>query len=213
MQRLAGIFNVASSQSTSGRDGPPGRPSLPPRPAVAPYQTVPTGKLSLLQEDETRYYATAVIEKTDQRLKVATISWLKEPLQSWFARAENQVPGAIATTNATFTLSNMSDPTVGCMDDTWTATSGTPSGRSGHTAIWTGTEMIVWGGGTNNFVLFNSGGRYNPSTDSWTPTSTTNAPQGRYYHTAVWTGSEMVVWGGWDGGTYFDSGGRVQSRD
>ena len=46
-----------------------------------------------------------------------------------------------------------------------------------HTAVWTGTEMIVWGGGTNTTSL-NTGGRYNPSTDSWTATTTTNAAQG-----------------------------------
>ena len=51
--------------------------------------------------------------------------------------------------------------------------------------------MIVWGGiGTGDL---NTGGRYNPSTDSWAATSTTNAPDGRYYHTAVWTGSEIIV--------------------
>jgi len=42
----------------------------------------------------------------------------------------------------------------------------------------------------------NTGGRYNPGTDSWTTTSTTNAPTARADHTAVWTGSEMIVWGG-----------------
>jgi hypothetical protein len=45
----------------------------------------------------------------------------------------------------------------------------------------------------------NTGGRYNPGTDSWTPTSTTDAPLSREDHTAVWTGSQMIVWGGWDG--------------
>lgn len=37
--------------------------------------------------------------------------------------------------------------------DSWTAvrTNGAPSARSSHTAVWTGSEMIVWGGanGTN----------------------------------------------------------------
>ena len=64
-----------------------------------------------------------------------------------------------------------------------------------HTAVWTGSEMIVWGGVDVNGDL-NTGGRYNPSTDSWTATSTTNAPDARDSHTAVWTGSEMIVWGG-----------------
>src|SRR5678810_201050 len=55
--------------------------------------------------------------------------------------------------------------------------------------------------------IADTGGRYNPSTDSWTATSTTNAPEARVYHTAVWTGSQMIVWGG-DNGTYFNTGGR-----
>ena len=54
----------------------------------------------------------------------------------------------------------------------------------------------------------NTGGRYNPGTDSWTATSTTNAPSGRYDHTAVWTGSEMIVWGGIDDSGILNTGGR-----
>ena len=55
--------------------------------------------------------------------------------------------------------------------------------------------MIVWGGTTA--AAMNTGGRYNPSTDSWVATSTgANAPSARSGHTAVWTGSEMIVWGG-----------------
>jgi len=58
-----------------------------------------------------------------------------------------------------------------------------------------GSEMIVWGG--YNSSQLNTGGRYNPSTDSWTATSTTNVPSARQSHTAVWTGSEMIIWGGY----------------
>ena len=71
-----------------------------------------------------------------------------------------------------------------------------PTARAAHTAVWTGSEMIVWGGVNGGNFLFNTGGRYNPSTDSWRATSITNAPSARYLHTAVWTGSEMIVWGG-----------------
>jgi N-acetylneuraminic acid mutarotase len=76
--------------------------------------------------------------------------------------------------------------------EAWTATSssGAPAARYGHTAVWTGSRMIVWGGGSL------AGGRYDPVSDSWTATSTTGAPQPRSYHTAVWTGSRMIVWGG-----------------
>ena len=55
--------------------------------------------------------------------------------------------------------------------------------------------MIVWGG-VNATGYLNTGGRYDPGTDSWTATGTTGAPAARDYHTAVWTGSEMIVWGG-----------------
>jgi N-acetylneuraminic acid mutarotase len=67
---------------------------------------------------------------------------------------------------------------------------GAPSGNNSDTAIWTGTEMIVWGGGTN------TGARYNPVNNTWTATTTTNAPSSRGGHTAVWTGTEMIIWGG-----------------
>ena len=73
--------------------------------------------------------------------------------------------------------------------------------------MWTGSEMIVWGG-SNPVDDSNTGGRYNPSTDSWTATSTTNAPAGRDRHTAVWTGSEMIVWGGPCDANFLNTGGR-----
>ena len=82
--------------------------------------------------------------------------------------------------------------------DSWTRTTQTnaPSRRRWHTAVWTGSEMIVWGGESAGPSNIGTGGRYNPSTDSWVATSTTNAPGPRHHHTAVWTGSQMIVWGG-----------------
>jgi len=55
--------------------------------------------------------------------------------------------------------------------------------------------MIVWGGYFNSGGdhYLNSGGRYDPGSDTWTATSTTNAPDGRAFDTAVWTGNEMIV--------------------
>ena len=115
---------------------------------------------------------------------------------------------SMATTlaNITYTLPKIPE---GCIDDTWTATSTTnaPSPRAFHSAVWTGTEMIIWGGydGTNSF---NTGKKYNPSTDTWASTSTTGAPTARSIHTAVWTGSEMIVWGGFGSSGYVNTGGR-----
>ena len=94
--------------------------------------------------------------------------------------------------------------------DSWTATNtaNTSSPRESHTAVWTGTEMIVWGGQSGTSGWYNDGAKYNPNTDSWTATSTINAPLSRYDHTAVWTGSEMIVWGGSGDFGLFNSGGR-----
>ena len=93
--------------------------------------------------------------------------------------------------------------------DSWTVTTTTnaPSGRGSQTAIWTGSEMIVWGG-FDNINYFNTGGTYNPVTDNWTDTNTTNAPSARDNHTAVWTGNEMIVWGGFGGAGGLRTGGK-----
>ena len=84
--------------------------------------------------------------------------------------------------------------------DRWlpTALTGAPTPRYRHTAVWTGSEMIIWGGfsGAYNFVTLGDGARYSPATDSWTPVSSVNQPSARVDHTAVWTGTEMIVWGG-----------------
>src|SRR5437660_550683 len=157
------------------------------------YETLAVGKVSPLREDEGHYYAVAVMNKGKDRLKLATVAWLKEPLRSWLAKAETQVPVTMAAISANYTFPVIASPSIACTDDSWTATSTTsaPAARSAHTAVWTGSEMIVWGGFNDSYL--NTGGRYNPSTDSWTATSTTNAPAGRYSHTAVWTGSHIMT--------------------
>jgi hypothetical protein len=85
---------------------------------------------------------------------------------------------------------------VAATADAWVErASATPlAGRHGHTAVWTGSEMIVWGGFGGSSL--NTGGRYDPTANSWSAVTTSGAPVARNAHTAVWTGSEMIVWGG-----------------
>ncbi|MFN0130777.1 MAG: hypothetical protein ACKV19_29285 [Verrucomicrobiales bacterium] len=71
-----------------------------------------------------------------------------------------------------------------------------PEGRSQMAAVWTGVEMIVWGGTGDDGRCFNNGARYNPKTDSWTPLPLEQAPEARCESAFVWTGDELVVWGG-----------------
>jgi hypothetical protein len=63
---------------------------------------------------------------------------------------------------------------------TWAATStvDAPSAREEHTAIWTGSRMIIWGGVGGSCL--NTGGVYDPTTDMWTATSTVDAPSPRF---------------------------------
>src|SRR6185436_11459866 len=90
--------------------------------------------------------------------------------------------------------------------DTWTPTStgaNVPTARLDHVAVWTGTEMIVWGG-VSAGPWPTTGGRYNPVTDTWSPTSTgINVPTARRYESVIWTGTEMIVWGGSEQSVYW----------
>ena len=103
------------------------------------------------------------------------------------------------------------------VSDTWRATStgtGCPSARSLHTMVWTGSEIIVWGGQHSyGGALATDSARYDPLTDTWRAVTSNGSPVPRAWHTAVWTGREMIVWGGWgDNGSgssqFLNSGGR-----
>jgi hypothetical protein len=69
----------------------------------------------------------------------------QEPLDSRRGSTENQKRKPVAAVTGSYTLPIISTGPNGCVDDTWTATSTTsaPAGRSTHTAVWTGSEMIV----------------------------------------------------------------------
>jgi N-acetylneuraminic acid mutarotase len=89
-------------------------------------------------------------------------------------------------------------------------------GRVDHTAVWTGREMVLWGGTQGTNQPFADGARYDPATDAWSPTAAGAAPRERDDHAAVWTGREMLVWGG---NSYseddfkLDDGGRYDPRN
>jgi Bacterial Ig-like domain len=84
------------------------------------------------------------------------------------------------------------------------ATGGAPTARTGHSAVWTGADLVVWGGTPATLA----GGRYRPNTDSWRPTAVAGAPAARDGHSAVWTGNEMIAWGGRVSGAPVATGGR-----
>lgn len=172
-------------------------------------RTIPTHhplslqQASHLQEDETRYYVLAIVERQTERVRVATVEWPKVPFSSWWDAAKSNLSANTFETDYDYILPTISNS---CNDDTWTLLGPPNFGRRYYTAIWTGTEMIIWGGSGSSTFL-NTGGRYDPASSSWTPTDTTTAPAARYSHSAVWTGTKMIVWGGEGSGGRLKTGG------
>jgi hypothetical protein len=74
----------------------------------------------------------------------------------------------------------------------WRATSRSPlAGRSLAAAVWTGDEVIVWGGYAKGGT-FNDGAAYDPATDAWRQLPRVKlSPQAS---TAAWTGSRVLAW-------------------
>jgi hypothetical protein len=87
----------------------------------------------------------------------------------------------------------------------WQALPGLPPGldhrRSGMAVVWTGHELIVWGGASRhraNIQTHADGAAYDPRTRRWAPLPP--APESQWLEggrgLAVWTGREVLVWGG-----------------
>jgi N-acetylneuraminic acid mutarotase len=86
--------------------------------------------------------------------------------------------------------------------DTWKPITrlGAPAGRIRPATVWTGRQVIVWGGERDQHFL-GDGALYDPSSDSWTEMDDRQSPAARGHLAAVvWTGMQMLVWGGIDAG-------------
>ncbi len=89
------------------------------------------------------------------------------------------------------------DADLPVLDGLWRDVSPAPlAARFQHTAVWTGNEMIVWGGWQRGDRFFNDGASYDPASDSWREVAPSPLSP-RAGHVAVWTGDEMIVWGGY----------------
>lgn len=86
--------------------------------------------------------------------------------------------------------------------------SDSPAATVGQAGVWTGQQLLVWGGNLGAGIDSSAGASYRPALDQWQPIFNTNAPSARNQHTAVWTGQEMLIWGGASSGLYVNTGGR-----
>ncbi|MFN2606419.1 MAG: Kelch repeat-containing protein [Acidimicrobiales bacterium] len=80
--------------------------------------------------------------------------------------------------------------------DRWRMLAPSPlSPRGAAAAVWTGSEMLVWGGEARTTPLAD-GAAYDPVADRWRMLAA--SPLGPRRTSGVWTGKELVVWGGRD---------------
>jgi Kelch motif len=82
-----------------------------------------------------------------------------------------------------------------------------PSGRYGSAVVWTGDQVVLWGGARNDGnTTFSDGFAFDPNTRTWTPLPPSPL-EARYHPVSVWTGQEVIIWGGWrDGATQVSDG-------
>ncbi|MGI8685281.1 MAG: hypothetical protein ACR2MO_09375, partial [Acidimicrobiales bacterium] len=116
-------------------------------------------------------------------------TWTGKELFVWGGRACK--PGACDDeAPEPFTDGAAYDPAA----DSWRALPAAPlSGRSGAGALWTGTEVLIWGGNGPNKLARTDGGAYNPATGAWRPLAA--SPFATLTMSPVWTGKEMLAWG------------------
>ncbi len=163
------------------------------------YNEIPEeGKISKVIEKDDCFVILHTVEKNEGLIIYDSIVFKKTSLENWLKELSFKKENVIAKSEKVYSLSPLKESQCGerwdngILDDV-------PEPRAGHTAVWTGTEMIIWGGSSNEVLTTNSGGRYNPTTDTWSPTSVTeDTPVYRSLHTAIWTGSKMIIWGGWN---------------
>ncbi len=184
-------------------------------------QVVPLLQYSPLEEQKEYFWASVILERDATHVKMANSTWWKETFSDWwqehsadFSIDAPTIRRPIELQRPKALVQQQSVKADRALSSTWyslaAGDSNTPSAREGHTVVWTGSQMIIWGG-TNGTQYFKSGGIYDPATDSWSPTSEgTNCPVARTAHTGsrhTWDGNQvMVIWGGWNGSTNYDSG-------
>lgn len=185
---------------------------LPAVPFASTAGNVPDGSITPTK------LAPTVLEPLQQQLVavVAELHALSNRHESLAASLQQGLPSGVPVIS-----SRASDPTLLAQGFTlamevppsaWIAgsTAGEPLPRFGHTAVWTGTEMWVWGGTLPDASLTTaSGAAYRPDADAWTPLPTVGAPSARTGHSAVWTGQSIIVWGGTGQGLYLNTGARL----
>ncbi|HET8947914.1 MAG TPA: hypothetical protein VFQ07_13110, partial [Candidatus Polarisedimenticolia bacterium] len=141
------------------------------------------GAIGAVVDQRDAFTVSVVLAESDGTSEIATFEIPKLAWSGWWdgaaarfdeteARQVVHAGGLLPASTDRSTASGTSGPTCA---GSWAANGGLDNfldGRSGHTAVWTGTQMIVWGGYVGDGL--DTRGRYDPTTDAWTPVSTAN---------------------------------------
>jgi N-acetylneuraminic acid mutarotase len=120
----------------------------------------------------------------------ASVAWTGQELLIWGGES---CAGASCPNDGAPHLSDGSAYNVA--NNAWRKMADSPlTSREAAATVWTGTEMLVWGG-TSGQALLADGAAYNPAEDTWRPIAG-SALSPRTGSAAAWTGREMLVWGG-----------------
>ena len=183
----ASVLLVTGGSVTLVRSGVPGGNEVA-RPAAAPPP---------------RLEWTAIVDAPLDPRSEPVSAWTGSELIVW----GGAVPSEAADDHSSLLDGASYDPAA----DEWTMLPRSPLRTSaGRTAVWTGSEMIVWGGEeVGSHGVPDTGAAYDPATRKWR-----KLPQAPYWslagHGAVWTGDEMIVWGGV---TYDDRAGAAYNPE
>ena len=167
----------------------------------AKLQAIEKHSGNTVKETATSFVYEEIIQKTEKNLTIKAYKWSKTPFTLWWKSVEETykmnenllIYNQLNLNLPDFKADDIKSVTI----DSWSSNNIVLKEKTLFSSIWTGTEMIVWGGFDGNFDATKSGYKYNPSLDTWQPVSETGAaPDARYRHTAVWTGVKMIVWGG-----------------
>jgi hypothetical protein len=133
-----------------------------------------------------------LVDRLARRFQATDPRFSAMSFDAWWARVGPSLSTDIQVPAYDYSLPALTPGQLGA----WSPTHALPEADLQISAVWTGAEMIIWGGTEVGASKFNSGSRYDPATDAWHTTSGVNAPEPRKQHSAVWTGTEMIVWGG-----------------
>ena len=168
------------------------------------------GQTSALQEHATALTAVR-IEHGAQGIEVNAYTWPKRAFEDWWHERASEVVSSTRALTGAYTIAT---PAAGqCLIGEWvgpTKVINDYQTRESQTtdAVWTGSEMMLFGDGHYSYggdfyagPIVESGLRFNSSSNAWSVMSSAGAPTSlRYGNSAVewhsaWTGSQLVVMG------------------